>query len=148
MKRPPPRFVVAYAAAILVAFVASATIVAVGEQHVDAQIAANAQLQRAIDDAWTAAAGRAATMAEVERLRGELGQTLATGDATTRSAAFVRDAARIAALHRTHVAAIAPAARVLRPAVPSERSHGAGRKSCTRSRSRDATRTCWRRCAR
>jgi hypothetical protein len=114
-----PPFASAYGAALLAALAGSSLVVRVAEHRIDEQIVANVRLQTATDNAWAAAAGRAATDSALERLRRALAPTLAARDATARSAAFVRDAARIAALHRTHVAAIVPAARIVRLTVPS-----------------------------
>jgi len=112
-------FAPAYGAALLAALAGSLVVVRIAEPRLDERRAANEHLRIAIDEAVTAAAERAATAAAVERLHHDLAPELVARDGTARTAGFVRDTARFAARHRTRVAAIVPAARVLRPGVPA-----------------------------
>jgi hypothetical protein len=91
-----------------IALVACAAIQQTGESQRTARLDHAARLTNEIDAAAAVIAQRATLMTRRNRLRAALGATLRRVDSSTRVASFVRDSARIAAQHRTTIAAIVP----------------------------------------
>jgi hypothetical protein len=124
-RRPLPQ---AYVVAVLAALAASAVLVQACEQRIAERFDGNAQLRAAIAADVAAAAERAALSAQRNRLSRELGPVLSAQDATSRSAAFVREAAAIALGHHTRVTAVVSAERtsavVLRPSSADDPKRG------------------------
>lgn len=112
MRRRIAPFALVYLAGGVAALAGSLAVVEVGDRRVAERVDENARLRAGLLADRALADGAAALNARRARLRGELGAPLVFGDATSRSAAFVRETARIAAQHRTVVTSIVPAVGV------------------------------------
>jgi hypothetical protein len=112
VRRRIPPVALVYLAGGAAALAGSLAVADLGSRRIEERLDENARMRAALLADRALADAVAALSARRAHLRDELGAALFSGDATSRSAAFFHEAARIAAQHRTSVTSIVPAVRV------------------------------------